>query len=251
MSAKTSFLKESHLIVIGRRYGSDAVAIEAAEAAARWARDEKALASYGFGAAARASFEADRAKHEGLRVSRSEAVADKKRSLLSRDDEVSRGWAWVDQVESLLGMVALTDEALAAEVAAAKPEDDAGLEAGVQALAKILDGSKAKLPQDAQVDARLSEVAPIVAAVGSSPGLVHTSKSQTVADTAQIDLFDGKLCVWIRELNKAGRRAIRNGHLQASRQEYTFHHLKRSGAPAAQPPAPAPKGTPAQTASVS
>jgi hypothetical protein len=50
-----------------------------------------------------------------------------------------------------------------------------------------------------------------------------------VADTAQIDLLDGKLYLWIREPNKAGRRAIRNGHLSSAPQDYAFHHLKHSG----------------------
>jgi hypothetical protein len=50
-----------------------------------------------------------------------------------------------------------------------------------------------------------------------------------VLDTAQIDLQDGKLCVRMLDLNSAGRRAIRNGDVRASLQEYTFHHLKHSG----------------------
>jgi hypothetical protein len=37
----------------------------------------------------------------------------------------------------------------------------------------------------------------------ASPGAVHTSKGQTVADTAQIDLFDGKLG-WMHRWHKLG-----------------------------------------------
>jgi len=69
---------------------------------------------------------------------------------------------------------------------------------------------------------------------------VHTSKGQTVADTAQIDLFDGKLYVCMRDLNSAGRKAIRNGDLRVGLHEYAFHHLKNSGNPGPAPvPAPA------------
>jgi len=75
----------------------------------------------------------------------------------------------------------------------------------------------------------------------SSPGAVHTSKGQTVADTAQIDLYDGKLYMCMRDLNSAGRKAIRNGDLRAGLHEYAFHHLKRSGNPN---PVPAPAPTP-------
>jgi hypothetical protein len=244
MTSKTSFLKDNRLVVIGRRFGSDAVALEAAEASARWGRDEVALAPYGFGASVRARYEEDRNQQETLRVSRSQAVASKKLSYAARDQHVSRGWAWVDRVSSALGVLGLTDEGLATEAAAAKPEDDAGLVAGIQALAKILAGAKDRLPADAQVDQRLAEAEGLAAEIESSPGSVHTSSGQTVADTAQIDLLDGKLYLWIRELNKAGRRAIRNGHLPGAPLDYAFHHLKHSGkATLLQPVPPTPTAT--------
>lgn len=245
MSDQTNFQKQERLIVIGRRFGSDAVAVEATEAAARWARDEAALAPYGFGADMRARFETDRQSHDTLRVSRSVAVAQKKTSYAVRDEHISRGWAWVDQVTSTLGALALTDGELGNQVAAAKPEDDAGLEAGILALAEILAGQKDKLPAENQAEQRLAEAKDVALAVATSPGIVHTSKGQTMADTAEIDLLDGKLYVWMLELNKAGRRAIRNGHLKAARQEYLLHHLKRSGAaPATGPAAPGQNPTP-------
>jgi hypothetical protein len=65
-----------------------------------------------------------------------------------------------------------------------------------------------------------------------------------VADTAQIDLFDGKLYMRIRDLNSAGRKAIRNGDLGAGLHEYAFHHLKNSGNAS---PVPAPEPAPAKT----
>jgi len=65
-----------------------------------------------------------------------------------------------------------------------------------------------------------------------------------VADTAQIDLFDGKLYMQMRDLNAAGRSAVRNGDLKAGLGEYIFHRLKRSGNPSPVPspgPSPSPK----------
>jgi len=254
--SKTNFLNDTHLSIVGRRHGSDLVALEAAEASARWGRDEAALAGYGFGASVRMDYEADRTKHETLRVS--QAMATKKLSLAARDEQVSRAWAWVDRVTSTLDVLGLTDDALTTQAHTAKPEDDAGLVAGIQALANILASVKARLPADAQVDQRLSEATQLAAELGSSPGYVHTSKGQAVSDTVQIDVLDGKLYIWIRELNKAGRRAIRNGHLQASSQDYVFHHLKRSGNTSPQQPVPPATATataatsttaPAQTAS--
>ncbi len=152
------------------------------------------------------------------------------------------GWAWVDRVTSALGMLARNDEPLATALLAATPTDDASLEAGIQALSKVLSSAQGKLPAEAQADKRLAEVQELCAALQSLPGTVHTSKGQTVADTVQIDLCDGKLYVWIRDLNKAARRAIRNGNLNAGLHEYVFHHLKRSGNPT--PPAPEPQPAP-------
>ncbi len=113
-------------------------------------------------------------------------------------------------------------------------------------MATILVESKGRLPADAEADKRLSEVDGLCAALRISPGTVHTSKGQTVADTAQIDLYDGKLYLCMRDLNSAGRKAIRNGDLRAGLHEHAFHHLKNSGNsnPAPAPvPAPAPGAT--------
>jgi hypothetical protein len=241
---KTRYITDAQSIVIGRRYGADEVALEASEALARWKRDVSDLSSYGYGQGALDAFAADYAEHAKLRSARPEAVTAKKMSVATRDKEVSLGWKWVDQVDGVLGTLARTDQTLATALATAKPTDDAGLEAGIRALATILVETKGRLPADAQADKRLAEVEALCAALQASPGAVHTSKGQTVADTAQIDLFDGKLYLCMRDLNSAARKAIRNGDLRAGLHEYAFHHLKNSGNPA---PAPAPVPAPAKT----
>lgn len=129
---------------------------------------------------------------------------------------------------------------MATALAAATPTDDAEIEAGIHALAILLNETKGRLAAEVQADKRLAEVDGLCQAMQASPGVVHTSKGQTVADTAQIDLFDGKLYVCMRDLNSAGRKAIRNGDLRVGLHEYAFHHLKNSGNPAPVPvPAPA------------
>jgi hypothetical protein len=90
----------------------------------------------------------------------------------------------------------------------------------------------------------LAEADALCAALQFATGSVHTSKGQTVADTAQIDFYNGKLCVRMRDLNSAGRKAIRNGDLRADIHEYAFHHLKHSGNPNPATPAPAPAPVP-------
>ena len=49
MPKSTRYMTDAQLIVTGRRYGADEVALEACEAMARRKRDVDALASYGFG----------------------------------------------------------------------------------------------------------------------------------------------------------------------------------------------------------
>lgn len=239
--SKFRFLLDADFIVIGRRHGSDDVALEGAETEARWRRDVAPLAAYGFGQAGLDGFVAMLAEHGKLRAARPDAVAGKKMSVVNRDQQVAAGWAWVDRVSAVLGTLGRTDRTLATALATATPDDDAGLEAGIRALATLLTENQGRLPADAQVAQRLAEVATLSAGLLASPGAVHTSKSQTVADTQQIDLLDGKLCVMVRDLNAAARAAIRNGDLRASASDYMFHHLRHaSGTPAAPAPASQP-----------
>ncbi len=70
MPAKTRYVTETELIVIGRRYGADEVALEASEASARWKRDLSALASCGYGQGAFDAFSADFTEHAKLRSAR-------------------------------------------------------------------------------------------------------------------------------------------------------------------------------------
>jgi hypothetical protein len=233
----------AQLIVIGRRFNCDDVAEEANEALGRWRRDLSVLGSYGHGRSALAAFEADITTHESLRSARPDAVTDKRSAVVLRDQRVSDAWAWawVDRVGAVLGTLACTDQTLAMALDAAVPRDDAGLEAGIHALATLVVESKAKLDEDAEADKRLAEVDALCTALRASPATVQTSKSRTVAESAQIDLFDGKLYTRMRDLNAAARSAIRNGHLQATLHEYSFHRLKRSGNPnPVTPPAPTP-----------
>jgi hypothetical protein len=140
------------LIVVGRRYGADEVALEASEALARWKRDVPALAGYGYGQGALDAFAQDFAEHAKLRSTRPEAVAEKKMSVTKRDKQVSLGWAWVNRVTSMLGLFARTDQTLDTALDTATPTDDAGLEAGIRALTTILNETKGRLPADAQAE---------------------------------------------------------------------------------------------------
>jgi hypothetical protein len=134
---RTRFLTDAQLIDVGRRYGSDDVALEAAEAMARWKRDLPVLARYGYGQTVFDAFMADFNEHDKLRSARPEAVAGKKTAVNERDQQVSHGWTWVARVVGSLGVLASTDQVLDTALVAAEPTDDAGLEAGIRALATI------------------------------------------------------------------------------------------------------------------
>lgn len=237
------YLTDEQLIVIGRRHNCDEVGAEAGEALGRWRRDLPTLSRYGHGATVLAAFEADMARHADLRAARPEAVTGKRTAVVARDEHVSQAWAWVDRVKGVLGVPACSDPTIAMALDDAEPATDAGLEPGIRAMASLLSDVKSELPPEVEADQRLAEVETLSAALRSSPATVQTSRSQTHADTAQIDLLDGKLYQRIRALNTAGRAAIRNGDLQASAHEYMLHRLKRSGNPAPvtpTPPAPVP-----------
>lgn len=78
MPTKNRYLTDAQLTIVGRRYGSDEVALEASEALARWRRDVAALAGYGYGQSALDGFAADLAQHETLRAATlGEAYADR------------------------------------------------------------------------------------------------------------------------------------------------------------------------------
>jgi hypothetical protein len=242
MATKARYVTDAQLTVIGRRYGSDAVALEANETVGRWQRDLGVLAGYGFGQAGLDAFTTDLRAHEKLRGARPDAVADKRSAVAAREKQVSMAWAWVDRGSAMLGVLARSDQTVSNALAAAMPPHDAALDGGIRALATILVETKDRLPADAQAGERLVQVDSLCSGLQTSPAVVQTSKGQTIADTAQIDLMDGKLWVRMRDLNAAARSAIRNGDLPVGLSEYSFHHLKHSGnpSPAPTPPAPAP-----------
>jgi hypothetical protein len=194
-----------------------------------------------------------RAEHDAARNARPDVVAEKKKTVAARDTRVSAAWKWVDKVTSILGNVARDDEHVARRVAEARPADDAGLGTGIGALAKILEDCKSAVDSDSNADVRVAEAPALASDLASALGAVRAAKEAAVADTADIDLLDGKLYIILRDLNAAGRKAIRNGDLKARLGEYVFHYLKRSGNPDPQPPAegqpaaPPGNGSPALT----
>lgn len=229
-------LDRSDYVVIGRRHGSAVVAREAELAEARWERDLPGLTRYGHGPAALARFRALRAAHQQAMSGRPQAVNAKSHLLLDRDRQVSAAWAWMDMARSLVGPLARGDAKVAVALGNALPENDAGLLSGLDALRSLLAELEGRLDEDANVAELLGEAAQIRAALDGAYGQVHSARGLALEDTAELDRLDGELYVRIVDLNAAGRRAIRNGHLAAGLSEYRLQFLKRTGRTLPAPP---------------
>jgi hypothetical protein len=230
-------LTDKKYTVIGRRYGSDEMAAQGVQAAGRWSRDVAVLARYGHGQAELDAFNALREQHAVLRIERPEAVTAKALTVQERAARLVAARHWVNQVSSLLGSRARADAALAQQVNDALPADDAGLDASIGTLSKLLTEHAARFAADAGVPECIAEAEAVRAGLTEIMGSLATAKSATRADTAEIDLLDGRLYISIRDLNRAARRAIRAGKLNAATADYRFDSgaARKAPAPAATP----------------
>lgn len=246
MSAKNLTVTDARCIETGKHHASESVDLEASETAARWARDQARLALYGHGPITLAAFEALRAEHTRQREGRPDIVAQKTQAIRDREQAVTDANTWVARVGSALLTVARNDETLGGRLAAALPDDDGQLEGCIGTLAAILAEAQTSLPSDFDAAGRLAEVPSLQSRLAAAPGAVGTAKARRIADTAAIDLLDGKLYYMMRDLNAAARDAIRNGDLAAALSEYQFHRLAKtkSAAAVATPTAPTPTPAP-------
>lgn len=231
MARKARSLTTRDLAIIGKKHGSEAVAREGGEAAARWRRDLTVLAEYGHGPAALAAFEALLAEHRALMEARPKAIAAKRSTVDERDAATARAWDWLDKVESMLAPLVREDEDLAHKLNAAMPADDAELESKIGAVHNLLAETKGRFEDPAIAEKRIGEVDALQAGLSAAPGNLRNAHSATVVETAELDLLDGRIYVTVRDLNAAARKATRNGELHGGPSEYRFRHLNRSGRP--------------------
>ena len=225
MSAKNLSVNDARCMKTGKQHASEPMAIESSEVQARWVRDQAALALYGHGPTRLAAFQALLAEHTRQREGRPEVVAEKTHAVRERQQTVEDAKTWVGRVYAGLLTLARNDLQLGGRLYEAYPDVDGELEGSIGTLATILNEVKDRLPSDFQAEARLAEVPDLQSRLATAHGTVSTAKAKRVADTAAIDLLDGKLYYMIRDLNDAARAAIRNGDLQAALAEYRFHHL--------------------------
>lgn len=240
MATKHVALTDEDYVVIGRRHGSEDVRAEVGEALERLERDLAVLTEWGFGQASLTALAALRDEHGKLLSARSEAVAAKFEALTGRDAAVNTGWRFVQQVEGALTVAALGEADLASALNAALPTETAGLEAGIGALAKVLDAWKAKTDPGFDAPSKVAAAADLAGAVRESLDAAAGAKLAPMVDTREIDLLDGKLATWVARLNKTARRAFRAAGDDVKVHDYRFHHLSRGGSKRPAAPAPTP-----------
>ncbi len=221
---------------IGQDWGSEDVALESSETSARWERDIVPLSTCSYGPEAKAEFEALRTGHAAARESRPEAVAIKTTAVAQRKEDITAAKGWVDTISPMIIRVARGDSTVASQFNAAYPADDSKLAAGIGALAKILTDIKDRIPASANVDARIAEAPGLQAKLEAATGVVSTAKAAPKADTAAIDVLDGRLYVMMGDFNAAARKAIRKGTLTADPKEYRFTYLTRRKSGSVKPP---------------
>ncbi len=230
---------EADYLRIGRQVGSDTIADEADHAATRWQRDVQALARYGWGATRLAQFNTLREQHRQLRESRPEAIAAKTMAVEASSTLRQSAKAWEGRVTSLLEPLAIDDSAVDADLDAALDKAK-GADALVGALLSTLSKYESRLPQDAALPECLEQGRELQAALVDAAGKKPLAFAGTIADTREIDVLDGRLSVQISGLNRAARRAIRAGALNATLTEYRRRDSARRKGEETSPPTGAP-----------
>jgi hypothetical protein len=228
---KLVILNDDDYARIGRNIGSDLLHRESEEGLARWERDLAVLALYGFTSEEMDRFRGWFTLHADLINQRSETIARKKSTLAERDRHLHAAWTWVEQCAAILGRLSAGDEELVHRFNEVYPEDDADLWRALDPLAALLEARKDAFPASVPVRALLDEVPALRERTAELFGRAEVAKAAPVQDTREIDILDGRLYVTLRELNSAGRRAIRAGRLTRTPPFYRFNHLRQAPRP--------------------
>lgn len=212
-------------INIGRRFACEDIAREVQEILARWEKDVDILSEYGFGEESLNRFKALKNEHVALMDKRSQGVSEKKLTIKTKNEIIEGAWVWVDKCSALLGSLARMDEVIGTHLKEALPDGDTDLESSVAALAELLKNNVGSFGPSAKVDERLSEVSVIKEKLSEIYTETARTKSVTILDTADLDLLDGKLYIIMKDVNEAGRMAIRAGNINGIGNPYRFSYV--------------------------
>jgi len=224
---------------IGITVGSDPIHREGEDGLASWKRDREVLKKYAFTDEDCALFEELLKKHGELINKRSETVARKKGSLAERDQLLHMAWIWVEQAGAMLGRLAVNDADLARRFNETYPEEDNQLWRAIEPINALLVEYKSAFGASVPVQALIDEAPALRERLNGLFGRIETAKAEPIQDTREIDELDGRIYVLLRDLNSAGRRAIRAGLLTRQAPYYRFNHLRRAPRPTPTPDTPA------------
>ncbi|MBU1222150.1 hypothetical protein KKF34_11315 [Myxococcota bacterium] len=227
-------LTQENFITIGKRFASEDIAREVQELLAKWEKDLAALEEYGYGSEMMQEFKTLRDSHAILMEKRSKGVSDKKLTVKAKNNIINEAWIWVDKIESILGILTRKDPSLSTRVSDALPHNDSDLQASIMAMCTIIQENIAAFPAGVKVEKRISEAPVLNEKLESIYKDTSRSKTNTMADTAEIDHLDGQLYIKIGDIYEAGRKAIRAGAIDRLVSDYRFQYLnvpKRRNAP--------------------
>ncbi|MBU1409878.1 hypothetical protein KKD52_11880 [Myxococcota bacterium] len=232
---KLEELTSDDFVDIGRNVGSDPIHRESQDAIGQWERDIDELEKYGFTREELAQFKEQFRVHHDLMIRRSESVARKKGAVEQRDQIIHTAWTWVEQVLSIVGRRVAGNPGLVQRFNEVYPANDAGLWRAIEPIATLLREHQGAFPEAVPVQALLDEAPQLRERMSEIFGKTDLVKAEPIQDTREIDELDGRLYVTIRELNAAGRRAIRAGRLTRQPPYYRFNHLRKAPRPTPTP----------------
>ncbi|MBU1411335.1 hypothetical protein KKC22_07430 [Myxococcota bacterium] len=232
---KLVVLTSEDFIDIGRGVGSDAIHREGQDSLGQWERDIDVLETYGFTREELALFKENFQAHHELMTRRAETIARKKGAVAARDLIIHSVWIWIEQVCSIVGRLAAGNADLVGRFNEVYPTDDAGLWRAIDPIASLLRENQVAFPAAVPVQALLDEAPALRQSVYEIFGRTDMVKAEPAQDTREIDELDGRLYVTMRELNSAGRRAIRAGRLTRQPPYYRFNHIRKAPRPTPPP----------------
>lgn len=140
-----------------------------------------------------------------------------------------------------VGALALTNDGVAADIAAIEQQEKDGLDAMVGGCVAALTKHKTELDADADPDALIAVGEALVPRLKTLGPAKTVAKDATKSDTEELDVLEGRLLEIIAALNSAGRKAFRAQHNQAKVEAYKYHFVTgRPSATGGSAPSPTP-----------
>jgi len=230
--------------MIGARHPSDKMQLEATTTYTRWSEVLDVMTEFGLGPDELAAFFALIEQHRAALATRSNKIVAKGLSIEDRNAVVNDGWAWTAKTITTLKGLSRTDAETARRINESRPVEDTDLASSIENLSDLLSSKADKISPAIPVQKRLDEAKELVARLHNVFSDAENAKGKPMEDTAELDILDGKLYVIIRDVNEAGRAAVRAGLLPDRAPYFRFNHIGPAAYRRSMPAAPAPEPTP-------